>query len=324
MPLSRAEVLDAAIRIKGLVSATPVLESEDLDAYVGCRVFLKGEHLQTSGSFKFRGATNAVRLLAERHPDAMATGVATDSSGNHGAALTRAAFELGIPAFVVMPRDASPAKQALVRRYGGKIIACAPSDESRKKALERVIQETSATEIPSANHPWIIAGAGTAALELVQEVRGLDAVVVPVGGGGLLAGTALALRSRPRIRVFGAEPAGAADAIAALEQGHLVDLRPRVTIADGLLVSLKPLPFEIIRDSSATILPVDEDQLLEALGEVWSRTKQLIEPSSAIAVAMVRDLVHHRILDSESRVGVIVSGGNAVIRLERNRPLVYS
>ncbi len=324
MPVNRAEVVDAAIRIKGLVRATPVLKVEDLDAYVGCQLFLKGEHLQVSGSFKFRGATNAVRLLAERHPDAIATGVATDSSGNHGAALTRAAFELGIPAFVVMPRGASPAKRALVRRYGGQIIDCAPSDESRKKALERVIQETKATEIPSANHPWIIAGAGTAALELVHEVRGLDAVVVPVGGGGLLAGTALALRSRPRIRVLGAEPAGAADAVAALEIGHLVDLRPRVTIADGLLVSLKQLPFEIIKSSSATILPVEDDQLLEALGEVWSRTKQLIEPSSAIAVALVRHLVNHRVLGPDSRVGVIISGGNAAIRLARSRPLVYS
>ena len=212
--LRRGDVLDAAARIDGLIRTTPVLNVDDLDRYVGCRVFLKCEHLQTSGSFKFRGATNAVRLLAETRPDLVGVGVATDSSGNHGAALTRAAYELGVPAYVVMPRNASPAKRALVLRYGGRIIDCSPSDASRKHTLHEVVRETGATAIPSADHPWIIAGAGTAALELAGEVRGLEAVVAPVGGGGLLAGTSLALRSRPRIRVLGAEPAGAADGVA--------------------------------------------------------------------------------------------------------------
>lgn len=317
-------MLGAAIRIKGLVVATPVLNVADLDEYVGCEVFLKGEHLQSSGSFKYRGATNAVRLLAERHPDAVAAGVATDSSGNHGAALTRAAFELGVPAYVVMPRNASPTKRALVRRYGGHVIDCSPSDSSRKKTLRTVVQETGATEIPSADHPWIIAGAGTAALELMSEVRGLTAVVVPVGGGGLLAGSALALRAHPRTMVIGAEPAGAADAVAACEQGHLVDLRPRVTIADGLLVSLKQMPFDVIKKHGATVLPVEEDQLLDALREVWNRTKQLIEPSSAVAVGLVRHLVTGGVLDHGARVGVVVSGGNANARLVRTSPFTYS
>jgi len=323
VPLSLRDVRAAATRIRPHVDETPVVHSRTLDEFVGCRVFLKCEHLQRTGSFKYRGATNATRLLCETDAGVARRGVVTDSSGNHGAAVARAARELGIPAYVVVPRSAPPAKKAVIEAYGATLIECAASEVARLRARDLVARETGATPVPSSDDHAVIAGAGTAALELLGQTGRLTAIVVPVGGGGLLAGTLLAAASRKQIHIFGAEPDGAADAMQSMRAGHLVDVLPRTTIADGLLVSLKPKPWDVIRSSRAEILDVPDEETLESLVEVWTRTKNVIEPSAAVAVALARKLVMSGRLGRADRVGIIISGGNTSIRLARLRPYVY-
>ena len=276
-PLDCARVMAASKRIAGKVHRTPVLTSSLLDELTGATVFFKGEHLQRVGAFKARGATNAVLSLEE---DEARSGVATHSSGNHGAALAMAATARGIAAHIVMPSNAPAVKKAAVAAYGGLIVECEPTLAAREATLSRVLATTGAVEIHPYNHPDIIAGQGTAALELLEQVEDLDVVVVPVGGGGLLAGTALAVKgSNPRTEVLAVEPEGADDAFRSFGLGELQPQTNPLTIADGLRTSLGELNFCIIRKQVDTIVTVPDARIVEAMQLQWSRMKQVIEPS---------------------------------------------
>jgi threonine dehydratase len=255
------------------------------------------------GAFKYRGATNAVQLLA---PEAAARGVAAHSSGNHAAALALAARTRGIAAHIVVPTTASRTKRAAIEAYGAHIVLCEPTLAAREGSVAQVIAETGAIEIHPFDNDDVIAGAGTAALELCEEISGLEVVVAPVGGGGLISGTAIATHGNdPSVRVVGAEPAAADDAARSLASGHIVAPDPPSTIADGLLTGLSPRTFAVISEHVETIVTVGEDEIVEAMHFVWERTKQLIEPSAAVAVAAVRQADF-----TGARVGIILSGGN--------------
>lgn len=302
-----AAVLAAAQRLAGVVHRTPVLTCATLDALAGCRLFFKAEHLQKVGAFKFRGAGNAVALLS---PEQAARGVLTHSSGNHAQALARAARERGIAAHIVMPRGAPAVKEAAVRGYGARIYPCAPTLAAREETAARVAAETGATFVHPYDDPAVIAGQGTAVLELLDAVADLDAVVVPVGGGGLLAGTCIAARGRaPRLRIFAAEPAGADDAARSFAAGTLLPQTDPRTIADGLRTGLGRLTWPILRDHVEAVLTVGEEEIVAAMRLAWERAKMLIEPSAAVAVAAVLG-AGLRGARPPQRVGVILSGGN--------------
>ncbi len=297
------DVRAAATRIGPFVHRTRVLTSKALDEWLGTTTYLKGEHLQRIGAFKYRGATNAVQSLSER--DAR-NGVAAHSSGNHAAALALAAATRGIPAYVVMPESVRAVKKAAVLAYGAAITYCENTPESRVETLAEVVARTGAVEVHPFDNDAVIAGAGTAGLELVSEVPGLDFVVAPVGGGGLLSGTGLAAHGlQPDVAVFGAEPDLADDAARSLATGVRQPPLPPTTIADGLLTGLSDRTFAIIRDHAREIVTVSEAEILAAMQIVWQFTKQVIEPSAAVAVAAVRRRQLHG-----ARVGIIVSGGN--------------
>jgi len=295
-------VIAAADRIAGHVHRTPVLTCSGLDHLAGASLFFKCECLQKTGAFKARGATNAV--LALDAADA-ARGVLTHSSGNHAAALARAASIRGLEAHIVMPRDASRVKRAAAESYGATIHLC---DGPRDEAAAELAASTGAVLVHPSNDPMVIAGQGTAALELLDQIDDLDLVVTPVGGGGLLSGTALAVEPRaPGTRVVGAEPSGADDAFRSLQQGRIVpSVNPR-TIADGLRTSLGDLTFEILRSHGVEIVTVDDQRTIEAMRLLLERMKLLVEPSSAIALAAVLD---PRSGLTGRRIGIILSGGN--------------
>jgi len=304
----------AARRLSGVAHRTPLATCRSLDERAGRRLFFKCEHLQKVGAFKFRGAWNAVSRLPEA---AAQRGVVTHSSGNHAAALALAARMRGIAAHVVMPRDASRAKRAAVEGYGGRVVDCEPALASREEVAGRVLAETGGTFVPPYDHPDVIAGQGTAALELLEDVRDLDAIVVPVGGGGLIAGTALAARAvAPRLRVIGAEPAGADDAARSLETGQRIPPGPPDTIADGLLAGLGEHTWPVIRDHVAAIVRVADADTVAAMRLCWERAKLLVEPSAAVAVAaalspaLLRQGLEPSPSSGGGRVGVILSGGN--------------
>lgn len=304
-PLDLARVIAASERIAGKVHRTPVLTSQLLDHVSGANVFFKAEHLQRVGAFKARGATNAVLNLND---DRARAGVATHSSGNHGAALAMAAAARGIAAHIVMPANAPAVKKEAVAAYGGLIVECEPTLAAREATLARVVAATGAVEIHPYNHPDIIAGQGTAALELLEQVEDLDVVVVPVGGGGLLAGTALAVKgSNPLTEVLAVEPEGADDAFRSFGLGELQPQTNPQTIADGLRAGLGELNFSIIRKQVDTILTVPESRIVEAMRLQWSRMKQVVEPSGAVSFA---GLLEHPERFRGRRVGVIISGGN--------------
>lgn len=300
---SFADVEAAARRMAGSVHRTPVLTARSLDDLTGRTVFCKCENLQGAGAFKLRGATNAVLSLSAEEA---AHGVAAHSSGNHAGALALAARRRGIPAHLVMPTGAPAVKRSAVEGYGGRIVWCPPTLADRVATLARVIDETGAVEVHPYDDDRVIAGAGTAALELVEEVAGLDTVLAPVGGGGLLSGTALAVAGRsPGTAVFGAEPSAADDARRSLELGRLVPAEDPRTIADGLRTALSERTFAVIRGHVAGIVTVDEDDIVRAMRFVWERMKVVIEPSAAVAIAALRSPAI-----PGDRVGVILSGGN--------------
>lgn len=282
MGVDRAQIEAAAGRIAPFVHRTPVLRSRSLDEWVGAAVFVKAEHLQRVGAFKFRGATNAVQSLPEGEARA---GVAAHSSGNHAAALALAAATRGIPAYVVMPRGASRAKRAAVERYGAQVTDCDNTLEARRAVLAEVVARTGAVEIHPFDDQRVIAGAGTAALELIAEVPGLDLVVTPIGGGGLCSGTCIAAAP---IRVVGGSPRDRA-----------------ATVADGLRTGLSARTETILRDHGVEQIAIEEADIRDAMRVVWERTKQTIEPSSAVAFAAARLAA-----PAGARVGVISSGGN--------------
>jgi threonine dehydratase/serine racemase len=298
-----ARVCAAAERIAPFVHRTPVLTSRSLDEWLGCRAFVKAEHLQRCGAFKYRGATNAVQSLPD---DDARRGVAAHSSGNHGAALARAAATRGVPCHVVMPHDAAPVKRAAVERWGARVVTCDNLLDARERVVREIIERTGAVEVHPYDDATVIAGAGTAALELCQEIEALDIVATPVGGGGLASGTCIAAHGVDAgIRFVGGEPARADDAARSLATGVRQPPLPPSTIADGLLTSLSDRTFGILREHDASVVVVDEDEIVSAMRAVWERTKQLIEPSAAVAFAAVRRAA----LDG-ARVGIVASGGN--------------
>jgi threonine dehydratase len=302
------DVRAAARRIAGLAHRTPVATCTTIDRIAGRRVFFKCEHLQKVGAFKFRGACNAVIKL----PDELATrGVVTHSSGNHAQAVALAARMRGIDAHIVMPSNALAVKRRAVEGYGGRVIACVPTLEARETTAEAVIAETGATFIHPYDHPDIIAGQGTSALELLDQVPQIDAIVAPVGGGGLLSGICVAAKGLdPSIRIFAAEPLGADDAARSMAAGKLIPQTGPDTIADGLLTSLGELTWPIIRDHVERVVTVSEEEIVTAMRLVWERAKLLIEPSAAVAVAAVLSEEFQAVAGVD-RVGIVLSGGNA-------------
>jgi len=299
------QILEAASRIAPFVHRTPVLTCRSLDRIYGAGLFFKCENLQKVGAFKIRGATNAVFCLGEEEAS---RGVATHSSGNHAAALAQAARWRAIPCYVVMPRDAPEVKKKAVEGYGAQITFCEPTLQAREQTLQAIVRATGATFIHPYNHPRVIEGQGTVAMELLEEVPSLDAVVVPVGGGGLLSGTALAISARsPRTMVLAGEPERADDAIRSLREGRILPPQNPDTVADGLRTSLGTLTFPIIQRLVHSIFPVSEEAILEAMRDIWERMKLVVEPSGAVPLAAVK--VSGRLLEGK-RVGIILSGGN--------------
>lgn len=305
--VSLTDIQEAAERIRPWAHVTPVFTCSTLDALTRARLFFKCENLQKTGAFKFRGACNAVMRL----PNEVASkGVVTHSSGNHAQALAMAARLRGIAAHVVMPKSASLVKRRAVEGYGARIVLCEPTLESREKTAMAVVAETGATLIPPYDHPDIIAGQGTVAMELLRQVSDLDAIVAPIGGGGLISGISIAAHSlRPGIRVIGAEPVGADDAARSKALGQLVPQTCPKTIADGLLTSLGRHTWPVIQDLVERIITVTDEQIIAAMRLVWERMKLVIEPSSAVAVAAVLSQ-DFRQLQGVERVAIIISGGN--------------
>lgn len=301
------DVREAARRIAGKAHRTPVMTCGTLDRRAGRSLFFKCENFQKVGAFKFRGACNAVFKLAD---EVARRGVVTHSSGNHAQALALAARMRGIAAHIVMPQNASPVKRNAVAEYGARVILCEPTLEARETTAAAVVAETGATLIPPYDHPDVIAGQGTAALELLEEVPGLDAIVAPVGGGGLLSGVSIVASQWSRsVRVFAGEPKGADDAFRSKAAGKLIPQTGPRTIADGLLTSLGELTWPIVRDLVERIFTVSEEEIVAATRLSWERAKLLIEPSSAVALAAVLS-EEFRGLHGLERVGIILSGGN--------------
>jgi threonine dehydratase len=303
--LTLDQIREAHDRIKDSINRTPVMTSRTLDAASGATLFFKCENFQKAGAFKARGATNAVFSLAEQQ---LEKGVATHSSGNHGAALARAARLRAIPAYVVMPSNAPRAKRESVERYGGKIVFCEPTLEAREQALDRVIADTGATPVHPYNDLRVMAGQGTAAVELLESVVDLDLVLCPVGGGGLLSGVAVATKGiDPSIQVVGVEPAAADDAARSLRAGRIVPSVDPRTIADGLRASLGDKTFAEIRRHVDQIVTVSEESIVNAMRRIWEVMKILVEPSGAVAYAA---LVDAKVDVRGKRVGLLLTGGN--------------
>lgn len=300
-----ADVLAAAARIAPHAHRTPMLTSGSLDEMTGAQLFFKCENFQRSGAFKFRGACNAVWAMDET---TAARGVVTHSSGNHGAALALAARGRGIPAHVVVPEGAVASKLAAIEAYGAVLHRCAPTMAAREAMAAQVQAATGARLVHPFMDPHVIAGQGTAALELLAEAGRLDIVMTPVGGGGLVCGTALAARGHdPRVQVYGAEPEGAADAFESLRQGRRVtDLVPD-TVCDGLRGTIGPINLELLQAHRVQVLLVSDDETLAAMRLAWERLKVIIEPSCATVLAAVLRYPGHF---AGRRVGLILSGGN--------------
>ena len=303
--LDIAAVRAAAARIEPHIRRTPVMRCPRLDAETGAEIFFKCENFQEMGAFKLRGASNAVQSLPT---EALSRGVATHSSGNHGAALALAARRRGISACVVMPDNASAFKRRAVEEYGAHIIYCEPTQAGREAALQRFVTESGATVVHPYNDAVVMAGQGTATLELHAEIPDLDVVLAPLGGGGLLSGTAVATRAlRPAAKIYGAEPMGADDAWRSLQAGKVTAVDHPDTVADGLRATIGPLTFAVIRAEVDAVLRVEDVDTVAAMRYVWEHMKIVIEPSAAVPVAALRKgLAEVR----GKRVGIILSGGN--------------
>lgn len=299
------DIKEAAERISPYIHRTPVFTCASLNRLGEAGLFFKCENFQKAGAFKFRGACNAVFSLPQEEA---ARGVATHSSGNHAQALALAARLRGIRAHIVMPEDAPVVKRKAVQGYGAEITFCAPTLQARAETLKQVVKQTGAVFIHPYNDDRVILGQGTAAMELLEEIPDLDVLLAPVGGGGLLSGTALAASLlAPSLRVFGAEPAAADDAFRSLKAGRLIPAENPQTIADGLRTSLGTRTFSIIREYVDEIVTVSENDIITAMRHIWERMKILVEPSAAVPLAAI---LSHKPLFHHLRVGVILSGGN--------------
>ncbi len=299
------DVLAAHERVKPYIHRTPVLTSSYLNDLTGAELFFKCENFQKAGAFKVRGACNAVFGLSD---EMAAKGVATHSSGNHALSLSYAAGRRGIPCHVVMPRTAPQAKKDAVRGYGGQITECEPSTSSREAVFAEVEARTGAEFVHPYNDPRVIAGQGTCSRELLEQVEGLDAVVAPIGGGGMISGTCLTLSSiAPGVEVFAAEPLNADDAARSFRAGHIIADDAPETVADGLKVPLKELTWHFVSGHVKDVLTATEDQIVDAMKLIWKRMKIVMEPSSAVPLACI---LANRERFRGRRIGVIVTGGN--------------
>ncbi len=303
--VSIEDIRQAAKRISGRVHRTPVITCTAIDGLAGANLFFKCENFQKVGAFKMRGATNAVLSLND---DEAARGVATHSSGNHAQALALAARLRGIPAYIVMPSNAPAVKRVAVEGYGAEIITCEPTLQAREETLKAVVERTGAVFVHPYDNEAIIAGQGTAALELLEDVPDLDEVMAPVGGGGLLSGTALVVKAMaPEARIIAAEPIGADDAARSLAAGHIIPSVEPDTVADGLLTSLGERNFPIIKENVSAIWTVGDPEIIAAMKLIWERMKIVIEPSAAVCPAAV---LARPAEVAGLRMGIILSGGN--------------
>ena len=302
---SLADVQAAAARIEAYIHHSPIMRCSAIDEILGASVHFKCENLQKGGAFKFRGACNTVLSLSDKEIE---NGIATHSSGNHGAAVALAARLRGTTAVVVMPSNTSAVKQAAVAHYGARIVHCEPNDESRRRTLEAILAEEGRTLVHPFDDVRVIAGQGTAALEFLEQVPDLDIIMTPVGGGGLLSGTATVVAAlSPKTRVIGAEPAGADDAYRSFRAGHIIPLGVPDTIADGLRTSVGELTFPIIARHVSDIVRVSEEAIVEAMRVTWQRTKLIVEASAAVPLAA---LLEGTVDVRDARVGIIITGGN--------------
>ncbi len=299
------DVIDAHARIRPHIHRTPVLTSSYLNDLTGAELFFKCENFQKAAAFKVRGASNAVFGLSD---DMARRGVATHSSGNHALSLAYAAGRRAIPCHVVMPHTAPQAKKDAVIGYGGKITECEPSTSSREAVFAQVQAQTGADFVHPYNDPRVIAGQGTCSRELAEQVERLDAVVAPIGGGGMISGTCLSLSNiAPDVRIYAAEPEQADDAARSFHAGHIIADDAPVTVADGLKVPLKELTWHFVSRHVSDILTASEQEIIDAMRLTWARMKIVIEPSSAVPLATI---VKNRDLFAGKRVGIIITGGN--------------
>ncbi len=299
------DVKAAHERVKPWIHRTPVLTSSYFNGRTGAELLFKCENFQKAGAFKVRGASNAVFGLSR---DKAKYGVASHSSGNHALSLSYAAGQRGIKATVVMPRTAPDAKKDAVRGYGGIVLECDPSTAAREAMLNEVIDETGADFVHPYNDDRVIAGQGTCSLELHEDAGPLDAVVAPIGGGGMISGTCLTMSNvSPQTKIYAAEPANADDVYRSLREGRIIEDDAPQTIADGLKVSMRPRTWHFVSNYVADVLLVSEEEIAEAMYLVWQRMKIVIEPSSAVAMAAI---LKNPELFAGKRVGVIFTGGN--------------
>lgn len=300
-----ADMKAAHERVKPYIHRTPVLTSEYINDLTGAELFFKCENLQKAGAFKARGASNAVFGLTDEQA---AKGVATHSSGNHGTCLSYAAGRRGIPCTVVMPHTAPQAKKDAVRGYGGRVVECEPSTTSREAVFAEVVAETGAEFVHPYNDPRVIAGQGTCSRELIEQVDGLDAVIAPIGGGGMISGTCLTLSNlAPNVKIYAAEPEQADDAARSFKAGHIIADDAPVTVADGLKVPLKDLTWHFVSNHVTDILTTSEDEIVDAMKLIWKRMKIVMEPSSAVPLAAI---LKNKETFAGKRVGIIITGGN--------------
>jgi len=300
------DVKQAAKRIEPFANKTPVHTSRTINSLANKEIFFKCEIFQRVGAFKFRGACNAVMKLSE---DIAVHGVVTHSSGNHAQALALAASMRGIKSYIVMPSNAPAVKKNATEGYGAQVILCEPNLQARESTCSKIQKETGATLIHPYNNLDIIAGGGTIALELMSQIEKLDAIVVPIGGGGMISGISIAAKGiNPNIRIFAAEPKGADDAARSKVEGRLIPVGPTNTVADGLLTSMGDLTWPIVRDLVERVITVSEDEIRAAIRLVFERMKLVIEPSAAVGVAVILS-EEFKGIDAK-RVGVILCGGN--------------
>ena len=299
------DMLEAHERIKPHIRQTPVRESDYLNQLTGAKLFFKCENFQEPGAFKVRGASNAVFGLDEEQAK---LGVATHSSGNHASCLSYAAMKRGIPCNVVMPKTAPQAKKDTVARYGGKITECEPSTTSREETFAKVQAETGGDFVHPYNDPRVIAGQGTCARELVEQTGGLDMVVAPIGGGGMISGTCLTLATlAPETQVIAAEPEQADDAFRSFKAGHIIADDAPKTVADGLLVPLKDLTWHFVSNHVTEIYTASDAEIIDAMKLIWKHVRVVAEASSAVPLAII---LKNKDAFAGKRVGVILTGGN--------------
>lgn len=302
-------VVAAHERIEPYIHRTPVLTSEFMNDLTGAQLFFKCENLQKAGAFKARGASNAVFSLSD---EGAKKGVATHSSGNHGLCLSYAAGRRGIPVSVVVPRTAPEAKKEAMRGYGATVVECEPSTSSREAVFAEVVAKSGADFVHPYNDPRVIAGQGTCSKELYEQVGNLDAVVAPIGGGGMISGTCLTMSNMsPNTKIYAAEPEQADDAYQSLKEGRIIADDAPVTVADGLKVPLKNLTWHFVRNHVSAILLASEQEIVDAMYITWQRMKIVVEPSCAVPLATI---LKNKDIFAGKRVGVVITGGNVDLK----------